>query len=95
MSSTDFTDELVLAVDKVCSAEYEQMFEIVAKDQPDHLSRNQHTLLSSYPHLITWYEGDRRPEIVERIRHTHLNGSITGLVSIIPAYHRTLSGDRL
>jgi hypothetical protein len=72
MAYTDFTDALVLAVDKVCSSEYEQMFEIVARDQPNHLSREQNTVLSSYPRLISWYEGDRRPEIIERIRRTHL-----------------------
>jgi hypothetical protein len=69
---TEFTDELARAVDQVCSPLYEQMFEQVAKDGPNSFSNEQRTTLTIYPNKLMWYEGDRRQEIIERIRRTHL-----------------------
>jgi hypothetical protein len=48
------------------------MFEKVAKEQPNFLTTEQHIILTHYPNEITWYQGDRRQEIIERIRRTHL-----------------------
>ncbi|CAF3726640.1 unnamed protein product [Rotaria sp. Silwood1] len=69
---TEFTDELAKAVDQVCSPLYTQLFEKVAKEQPDFLSNDERTILKYYPNQIGWYAGNRRQEIVERIRRTHL-----------------------
>ncbi|CAF1468484.1 unnamed protein product, partial [Rotaria sp. Silwood1] len=69
---TEFTDALAKAIDQVCSPLYTQMFEKVAKEQLNSLSNEQLTMLTYYPNQITWYEGNRRQEIIERIRHTHL-----------------------
>jgi hypothetical protein len=68
----EYTDELAQAVDQVCSPLFTQLFEQVAKEQPDYLSSEQQTVLSDYPNKITWYEGGRRNEVIERIRRTHL-----------------------
>jgi len=68
----EFTDELAHAIDQFCSSLYVQAFEKVAKEQPSHFSNEQRTILIYYPNGINWYEGDRRPEIIERIRRTHL-----------------------
>jgi hypothetical protein len=70
--STAFTDEITRAVDQVCSSTYVQMFEQVAKEQPQYFSNEQYTILACYPNEIAWYQGDRRQEIIERIRRTHL-----------------------
>jgi hypothetical protein len=70
--STLFTDEITRAVDQVCSPIYVQMFEQVAKEQPNDLLNEQRAVLAYSPNTITLYEGDRRQEIVERIRGTHL-----------------------
>jgi hypothetical protein len=67
-----YTDTIAKAVDQVCSHLYTQMFEKVAKEQPNYFTHEQHTLLTYYPNEITWYQGDRRQEIIERIRRTHL-----------------------
>ncbi|CAF4663442.1 unnamed protein product [Rotaria sp. Silwood1] len=48
------------------------MFQKVAKEQPQYLSNEQRTILVYYPNEITWYQGDKRQEIIERIRRTHL-----------------------
>ena len=69
---TQFTEEVAKAVDQVCTPLYEQMFEKVAKEQPDSLANEESTMLAHYPNKITWYQGDQRQEIVERIRRTHL-----------------------
>lgn len=68
----EYTNELAQAVDQVCSPLFTQMFEQVAKEQPTVLSPEQRIVVSDYPNKITWYEGERRPEIIERIRRTHL-----------------------
>jgi len=70
--SSVFTDEIARAVDQICSPSYAQMFEKVVKEQPDYLSNEQSIILAYYPNEITWYKGDRRQEIIERIRRTHL-----------------------
>jgi hypothetical protein len=70
--SAGLTDELARAVDRICSPLYAQLFEKVANEQPDSLSNEQRILLTNYPNQIVWYEGDRRHEIIERIRRTHL-----------------------
>ncbi|CAM4981415.1 unnamed protein product [Rotaria socialis] len=70
--SKSFALEIDRAVDQVCSPLYAQMFETVFKKQPSHLSNEQRILLTYYPNEITWYQGNRRQEIIERIRHTHL-----------------------
>lgn len=72
MARSGFTDELGRGVDQVCSPLYRQMFEEVAKEQPNCLTIEQNTLLMSYPNQITWYDGDRRKEIIERIRRANL-----------------------
>jgi hypothetical protein len=69
---SEYTEELAEAVDKVCSPAYAQMFVQVAKEQPQSFSAEQGIMLTGYPNTITWYQGDRRPEIIERIRRTHL-----------------------
>jgi hypothetical protein len=70
--ATPFTDEIARAVDAVCSPAYTQIFEQVGKEQPKCLSNEQRTMLSDYPEKIMHYQGDRRQEIIERIRRTHL-----------------------
>ncbi|CAF3959263.1 unnamed protein product [Rotaria magnacalcarata] len=60
------------AVDQVCSPLCAQMFEIVFKEQSSYLSNEQRILLVYYPNEITRYQGNRRQETIERIRHTHL-----------------------
>jgi len=69
---TEFTNPIAQAVNQVCSPLYTQLFEKVAQEQPDSFSNEERTILSYYPNEIVWYEGDRRPEIIERIRRTHL-----------------------
>jgi hypothetical protein len=70
--SSVYTDEIARAIDQICSPVYAQMFEKVAKEQPSYFTHEQHTLLAYYPNEITWYQGEQRHEIIERIRHTHL-----------------------
>ncbi|CAF2969193.1 unnamed protein product [Rotaria sp. Silwood2] len=69
---TEFNETLARSVDQVCSPTYTQMFEKVAKEQSNSLSNEELTMLTHYPNQITWYEGNRRQEIIERIRRTHL-----------------------
>ncbi|CAF2497293.1 unnamed protein product [Rotaria sp. Silwood2] len=71
-NSTASTVEIARAVDQVCSPLYAQLFQKVAKEQPHNLSNEQRTVLVYYPNEITWYQGDKRQEIIERIRRTHL-----------------------
>jgi hypothetical protein len=68
----EYTNELAQAVDQVCSPLFAELFEQVAKEQPGFLPVEKRTMLSDYPNKITWYEGDRRPEVIERIRRAHL-----------------------
>jgi hypothetical protein len=68
----EFTNELYVAVAKVCSAEYEQMFETVFKEHPNQVSIEQRRMLSLYPNRIDWYMGDRRQEIIDQFRSAHL-----------------------
>lgn len=70
--SPNYADEITRAVDHVCSSAYIQMFQKIAKEQPYHLTHEQYILLCYYPNEITWYRGEQRHEIIERIRHTHL-----------------------
>jgi hypothetical protein len=70
--STTFTDEIARAIHQVCSPLYVQMFEQVAKEQPNYFSNEQRTVLAHYANEITWYQGDRRQEMIEQIRCTHL-----------------------
>jgi hypothetical protein len=70
--SRKFTDEIARAVDQVCSPLYTQMFEKVAREQPNYFSNEENIVLTYYPNEITWYQGNRRQEIIERIRRTHL-----------------------
>ena len=72
LRTTEYTEELAHAVDQVCSPLYEQFFENVTKEQRSALTLEERNLLSNYPNRITWYEGDRRPEAIERIRRAHL-----------------------
>lgn len=77
--SSNYVDEITRAVDQVCSSTYIQMFEKIAKEQPYHLTHEQYTLLSYYPNEITWYQGEQRHGIIERIRRTHLTWFVTWL----------------
>ncbi|CAF1241696.1 unnamed protein product [Rotaria sordida] len=72
VNSTSFTVEIARAVDQVCSSLYTQMFQKVAREEPHYLSNEQRTILMYYPNEITWYKGNKREEIIERIRRTHL-----------------------
>ncbi|CAF1361216.1 unnamed protein product [Rotaria sordida] len=69
---TEFTDTLARSVDQVCSPLYTQMFEKIAKEQSNSRSYEELTVLEHYPNQIAWYKGNRRQEIIERIRRTHL-----------------------
>ncbi|CAF1546833.1 unnamed protein product [Adineta ricciae] len=69
---TEFSVYLTVAIDQVCSSQYKEMFEIVAKDPPDDFTTIQRALLRDYPNLITWYDGDQRQKIIEKIRRCHL-----------------------
>ncbi|CAF1175287.1 unnamed protein product [Rotaria sordida] len=69
---TDLPDDLARAVDQICSPLYAQMFEKIAKEQPNSLSNEEHIMLKYYPNCVLRYEGNRRLEIIERIRRTHL-----------------------
>ncbi|CAF5148415.1 unnamed protein product [Rotaria magnacalcarata] len=72
LATTEFTDELILAVDQVCSPLYAQTFEKIAKEQPSSVPTAENVMIQHYPNQITWYNGSRRPEIVERIRRAQL-----------------------
>ena len=69
---TEFTNELARAIDTVCSPLYTQTFEQTAKEQSNAFTGEQMIILTDNPNKITWYQGDRRLEITERIRRTHL-----------------------
>lgn len=68
----EYTDQLVEAVNAVCTPIYAQMFEKVAKEQPRQLTDEENYVLVHCPNEITWYLGDKRQDIIERIRDTHL-----------------------
>jgi hypothetical protein len=68
----EYTDQLVEAVNAVCSSSYAQMFEKVAKEQPVQLTIEENYVLNQCPNEITWYLGDKRQEISEQIRDAHL-----------------------
>lgn len=68
-----YPTEIGRAVNRLCSSLYTKMFEKVAKLQPTYLSNSQRILLTYYPNEITWYQGEKRKEIIERIRRTHLS----------------------
>ncbi|CAF3602154.1 unnamed protein product [Rotaria socialis] len=72
LANPKLTDELTIAVDQVCSPLYAQMFEKIAKEQPSSITNAENVMLQNYPNQITWYEGSRRPEIIERIRRAQL-----------------------
>ena len=69
---TQYTDDLAVAVDQICSPVYVQMFEKVAKEQPNVLVQGEQDVLINCPNVIAWYRGDQRQAIVERIRLFHL-----------------------
>lgn len=69
---TEFTNDLIRIIDEVCSSVYQETFEKLVQEMPANITSQQSMLLFSYPNYINWYEGDRRDEIIERIRHTHL-----------------------
>jgi hypothetical protein len=77
--SSVYTDEIARAIEKICSPVYIQMFEKVVRKQPYYFTREQHTLLIYYPNEITWYQGEKCHEIIERIRRTHLQWFIQWL----------------
>lgn len=67
----EIPEEIAIAVTQICSSSFQQMFEEVIKEQPDPLSNDQYTLLKRYPIQVSWYEGNQRDKIVERVRRAH------------------------
>jgi hypothetical protein len=74
-----YTDELARAVEQVCSPLYVQLFEKAAKELSGHLSNEENFVLQSCPNKITWYSGDRRQEIIDPFRLTHVKWFINWL----------------
>jgi len=69
----DYYDNLVAEyVTKICSQQYQEMFENAAKNQQTSLVGKEREMLATIPNVITWYEGKHRVEITERIRQYHL-----------------------
>lgn len=70
---TEYTAALEGAVEKVCSSEYEQAFERVARENAASIPISDIPMLSHSPNTISWYEGDRRAEIIDRFRRSHMD----------------------
>ncbi|CAF1182371.1 unnamed protein product [Adineta steineri] len=86
---SEFTQYLTVAIDHVCSPGYREMFEVVAKDPPDSVTMEQRTSLYLYPNVISWYNGDQRQNVIEKIRSANLkwfNNWLTGYNTGQPPY---------
>ncbi|UJR20496.1 hypothetical protein I4U23_023624 [Adineta vaga] len=70
--SKEYTEDLILAVQQICSPAYQEAFKAVTNEQFSFITTEQHTVLESYPNTIAWYAGDQRQTIIEQIRRTHL-----------------------
>ena len=68
----EYTHEIAQSIDQICSPLYQQLFEKVAREQSVELSSEEQNLLIGCPETVGYYDGDRRLEIAERIRRTHL-----------------------
>lgn len=65
------SEELENVVGRVASPLYQRAFETVTKETFAVTGGENYDLLQNGPNLITWYNGDQRPAIVERIRRAH------------------------
>ena len=64
--------DLDLAIQKICSPIYEQMFERVAREMPTSLSDQESFVLMHYPSKFNWYEDEQRSALIDRFRRAHM-----------------------
>ena len=71
-NSVLLTVELQHLIDQICSSNYEQMFEKVAREMPAGLSPEEAQILCILPNNINWVTGKQRSAVIEQFRRAHL-----------------------
>lgn len=66
-----YSNTLATAVERVCSKEYEEAFKRIARENGNSIPQEDYELLAHCPNEISWYDGERRSEIIDRFRSTH------------------------